>query len=677
MIAMSRALAAACLLFSAVAQAASFDCGRASHPLEKAVCADGGLSRLDDELAAAWRSTQAACADPTQFRLHAQQDWMADVRREAAYYNADKTLSRAEVDKAYAGRIREEYHARIAALGRQAEDCRWRSAASPHAMAPVPASPLDCSRPADVVETAICKHEEIRKPAQQLHAAFAAAMTACADPQVLWRHPLAALLDEAKRTARANEERRGVGSTPEDVELGDIHRRLRDADRPWNELKEFCRRVPLAERRPAVRVTKASEQLVFTLQRLGYIPGEEAVHFAVQDAKSRRTLAEFDLPSVVLTMEGGALLVNSARLYDDQGTINAGDFNFDGQDDFAVQIGNEGAYGGPNYAVFLRTPDGFVHNPRMSDLTREGLGFFGFDAASKTLSTFSKSGCCDHWGITYEVVDNQPVPVRKTRDVLGEDGMGRIEDSIYTGGRWKKVKVRKYRPPEYCEESLKAAGESVLEGHRAKNYISAPLCALLPGAARVGVWFSLMPTLKPGQAQWGGGSLQGDWGIYMAVAHAGSDGLLGAYANPAQFTNTYASSEDSALDTRTFARVGPDPVWALMQGLRGEIAGRDGEPRPRHDRFNLFRWDARAQRIDNILANLVMRAAIGNMVTLRKLTPLATRHNGLADLEVEEARFARPAEPGPMPPADAQKQRWVLQFDGVRYPLPPALTRVP
>jgi hypothetical protein len=26
---------------------------------------------------------------------------------------------------------------------------------------------------------------------------------------------------------------------------------------------------------------------------------------------------------------------------------------------------------------------------------------------------------------------------------------------------------------------------------------------------------------------------------------------------------------------------------------------------------------------------------------------------------------------------DSQKQRWVLQFNGDRYPLPPALTKVP
>ena len=89
--------------------------------------------------------------------------------------------------------------------------------------------------------------------------------------------------------------------------------------------------------------------------------------------------------------------------------------------------------------------------------------------------------------------------------------------------------------------------------------------------------------------------------------------------------------------------------------------------------LNLFRWNQGAKRIDNILVGLVTRTEAGGTVTLRKLMPLTTRHNGLTDLVVEEMRFAKSSQSAPLP-SDAQKQRWVLKFDGDRYPLPAALT---
>lgn len=45
---------------------------------------------------------------------------------------------------------------------------------------------------------------------------------------------------------------------------------------------------------------------------------------------------------------GGKPLVNGATLYDDQGMIQIGDFNFDGALDFAIQDGNSSCYGGPS-----------------------------------------------------------------------------------------------------------------------------------------------------------------------------------------------------------------------------------------------------------------------------------------------------------------------------------------
>ncbi|CAD5110596.1 XAC2610-related protein [Zestomonas carbonaria] len=60
-----------------------------------------------------------------------------------------------------------------------------------------------------------------------------------------------------------------------------------------------------------------------------------------------------DLSNIFITIEDNKVLINSAKLYDYQGVINVGDFNFDGLEDFAVQNGNNGSYGGPSYDIFL------------------------------------------------------------------------------------------------------------------------------------------------------------------------------------------------------------------------------------------------------------------------------------------------------------------------------------
>lgn len=75
--------------------------------------------------------------------------------------------------------------------------------------------------------------------------------------------------------------------------------------------------------------------------------------------------------------EGGQPLRNTAHLYDDQGLINVGDFNFDGYDDFAIQVGNSGSYGSPSYDVYLYDPSqkSFKISQPMSELIEETLGF--------------------------------------------------------------------------------------------------------------------------------------------------------------------------------------------------------------------------------------------------------------------------------------------------------------
>jgi uncharacterized protein len=59
-----------------VAQAASFDCGKAHSPMEHMICGDAGLSQLDEQLAATYR--QAVARDP-QVRQQ-EQAWLRETQ---------------------------------------------------------------------------------------------------------------------------------------------------------------------------------------------------------------------------------------------------------------------------------------------------------------------------------------------------------------------------------------------------------------------------------------------------------------------------------------------------------------------------------------------------------------------------------------------------------------------
>lgn len=65
----------AVLLLPLCAHAASFSCAKAGSAVEKAVCADERLSRLDSDLGKAYAQAVAATADPTALRA-AQRTWL-------------------------------------------------------------------------------------------------------------------------------------------------------------------------------------------------------------------------------------------------------------------------------------------------------------------------------------------------------------------------------------------------------------------------------------------------------------------------------------------------------------------------------------------------------------------------------------------------------------------------
>jgi uncharacterized protein len=64
-------------------QTASFDCAKASHPLEKTICASPKLSKLDGEVAALYKTRLAQLFDKQSFRGQ-QRDWQQLLRRRCA-----------------------------------------------------------------------------------------------------------------------------------------------------------------------------------------------------------------------------------------------------------------------------------------------------------------------------------------------------------------------------------------------------------------------------------------------------------------------------------------------------------------------------------------------------------------------------------------------------------------
>ena len=107
---------AAFVLFAAPAAAASFDCNKASTSVEKAVCADPGLSQLDNELARAYASAYARMSrEPAEQIRLGQRGWID-------YAAIDCTDDAKPLKAAYDGDrlecLKSLYVSRIAALDR-------------------------------------------------------------------------------------------------------------------------------------------------------------------------------------------------------------------------------------------------------------------------------------------------------------------------------------------------------------------------------------------------------------------------------------------------------------------------------------------------------------------------------------------------------------------------------
>jgi uncharacterized protein YecT (DUF1311 family) len=98
------ALAALCFVSAGVATAASFDCTKARNATEKAICADPGLSRQDEALAALYQR---------QLEMPGTGQWAAFLRRD----QRDWIVVRNRECRGDAQCLKQDYQRRITYLG--------------------------------------------------------------------------------------------------------------------------------------------------------------------------------------------------------------------------------------------------------------------------------------------------------------------------------------------------------------------------------------------------------------------------------------------------------------------------------------------------------------------------------------------------------------------------------
>lgn len=148
-----------------------------------------------------------------------------------------------------------------------------------------------------------------------------------------------------------------------------------------------------------------------------------------------------------------AKLNNAKRRYDYQSIIFFEDYNFDGVEDLSIRDGNNGAYSGPSYQIYLFSPQRgkFVHSAAFTRLAQsEYLGMFEVDKKKRVVRVASKGGCCMHRTEEFRVVNNRLVKVFDHYEEVEfwkeNVNRRRIETSRLIKGRWQtRVRYEKIK----------------------------------------------------------------------------------------------------------------------------------------------------------------------------------------------------------------------------------------
>lgn len=154
----------------------------------------------------------------------------------------------------------------------------------------------------------------------------------------------------------------------------------------------------------------------------GEIQGVYDAYFAeyvifINDKKTQKNIITsyaHDFPNYLLNNENELLSNHYEFPYGSQSVLIYEDFNFDGIKDFALMTGYFSCYGGPAFDIYLATKDGFQYNSEFSLLAHENCGLFEVDEERKFILAMTKSGCCYHEFLKFNVKENQPILIEKT-----------------------------------------------------------------------------------------------------------------------------------------------------------------------------------------------------------------------------------------------------------------------
>jgi hypothetical protein len=148
-----------------------------------------------------------------------------------------------------------------------------------------------------------------------------------------------------------------------------------------------------------------------------------------------------------------AKLTNAKRRYDYQSIIFFEDYKFDGIEDLSIRDGNNSAYSGPSYQIYLFSPrlGKFVHSPAFTRFAQsEFLGMFEVDKKKRVIRVASKGGCCMHRTEEFRVINNRLVKVFEIYEEIEfwkeNVNRRRIETSRLVRGRWQtRVRYEKIK----------------------------------------------------------------------------------------------------------------------------------------------------------------------------------------------------------------------------------------
>ena len=294
---------------------------------------------------------------------------------------------------------------------------------------------FDCAKADTTIEKAICADPDLASLDAELATAYKQAVARAGDDQSLVRGEERWWISEINRDCDH--------SNPGDCIREAYAKRLAEleseATSPSKGITEF-------------RFTRVSKAFDFTVRMRVHMPQgmdeyrEGPAEILISDKGSATPFQTNAFENVWVSFgPDGNPLTNTSPLYDDQGLINVGDFNFDGHEDFAVQTGNEGSYGDPSYSVYLYAPSEkrFRPNRSLSQLTVEGLGFFDVDTQKKHLVVFSKSGCCYHETTEYRVENDAAIPAsREIEDGTIDKDHVVVSHQQYVNGEWHGTRER-------------------------------------------------------------------------------------------------------------------------------------------------------------------------------------------------------------------------------------------